>query len=1424
MGIKVALEHRTAYSFDRLVEVHPHEVRLRPAPHSRTRIEAYSLAVTPAEHFINWQQDAFGNFVARLVFPEPTKELSITVGLIADLEVVNPFDFFIEDYAEYFPFRYDDALADDLAPYLKPVDEDGPGSGPGELLREWVRAHRPQGRIRSIDYLVDLNYALRNRVDYTVRLEPGVQTPDHTLRAALGSCRDSAWLLVAALRELGLAARFVSGYLVQLTSDVPSLDGPSGPSADFTDLHAWTEVYLPGAGWVGMDPTSGLFAGEGHIPLAATPHPGSAAPITGATGITESTLEFSNVVRRIHEDPRVTLPYTESQWERIVASGAAIDKRMAGVGLTMGGEPTFVSIDDQVSAQWTTDADGQHKRERAVDLGDRLRAIYAPGGIVQYRQGKWYPGEPLPRWEIAIAWRADGVPIWQRQDLLTNPWTPIAASVGAPGWSPEIREESAVAASKFAAARPEIAAAVVALGLADADDFADSVVAEPDSPDGDSVNVGLNGSAGVSMLDAPRHEVEHFALHPDSVLDMAAVFDARRHVPGGAVSAAVVALGLADETDAAAPEFDTEVDALDPTGVGDVVAAVRALGLTDDEPELAAQPSSPESPTGEVAAAVEALGLADESLSAARETVPDAEISSAKKSGKGARKAKLAESGKKAKAAAKEAAKLAREEAKAAAKAGRKAAKLARASAKSAKGKTAKRAPASSTPDQPQQASAESANDVQSTVAQSANAAPNGLAARPAAADIDAAQQLVAAIANTLGLPEKQVRPAFEDPLARLAATVGAPFGEPPTLDIDPEQDSPEVRQILLDELEQSVEQPTAFVLPIHRRADGTGWASADWQLRRGRDDSGGPGKIVLAEGDSPAGLRLPIGSVSWFAPPILPDADPLHQRPLPESDEPPAPAVVEPATFTPTTALVAEVREGRLHVFLPPVAELADFLDLIAKVEAAAVAINQPVVLEGYAPPSDSRLNTFSVTPDPGVIEVNIMPTSSFAEQAQVLETLYEQARLARLSTESFDVDGTHGGTGGGNHITLGGTSPARSPLLRRPDLLVSMLTYWQRHPSLSYLFAGRFVGPTSQAPRADEGRETALYELEIAFAEIARLSAEHEEGGEIQSAPWHIDRALRHLLTDLTGNTHRAEFCIDKLYSPDSARGRLGLLELRGFEMPPHFQMAMVQSLLVRGLVAMFWDKPYRAPLIRHGANLHGRYLLPHFLTNDIAEVAADLREAGIDFDTAWLDPFTEFRFPRIGTAVHDGVEIELRGAIEPWLTLGEQTTGQGTARYVDSSVERLQVRVVGADRGRYVLTCNGMPVPLLATDKADVQVAGVRYRAWQPPNSLHPSITVDAPLVFDLVDPATGVSHGGCTYHVAHPGGMAYEEPPVNAVAAQSRRNRRFETTGHTVKPMDPARLRAKIAAASTDVGAPGILDLRRARTVWEWAQRQ
>ncbi|OBG67914.1 DUF2126 domain-containing protein [Mycobacterium sp. E735] len=1108
MSIKVALEHRTSYTFDRPVRVFPHVVRLRPAPHCRTPLEAYSLRIEPEEHFINWQQDVVGNFLARLVFPNPMRRLTITVGLIADLKVINPFDFFIEDWAETWApstgragLTYPKDLADDLEPYLRPVDEAGEGSGPGELTRAWVENFSVDDGTRTIDLLVALNHAVNADVAYSLRMEPGVQTPDYTLRTGVGSCRDSAWLLVSILRQLGLAARFVSGYLVQLASDVEALDGPSGPAADFTDLHAWTEVYIPGAGWIGLDPTSGLFAGEGHIPLAATPHPASAAPISGGTEPCESVLEFSNTVTRIHEDPRVTLPYTDEAWQTICDVGRRVDERLAAadVRLTIGGEPTFVSVDNQVAKEWTTAADGPHKRQRASDLAARLKEVWAPNGLIQRGQGRWYPGEPLPRWQIALYWRTDGRPLWNDGALLADPW-------------------------------------------------------------------------------------------------------------------------------------------------GD----------------------------------------------------------------------------------------------------------------------------------------------------------------RPEAVDGEAARQVLAGLANGLGLPLSQVRPAYEDPLHRLADKVRQPEGDPVDPADDLEEDTPAGRAALLARLDESVTAPAAFVLPLHRRDDGAGWASADWRLRRGR--------IVLLHGDSPAGLRLPLDAISWRPPRPSFDADPhaAGDALTTESDQ----AVVDDSDTAPPTAMVAEVRDGLLYLFMPPTEALEHFVDLIARVEAAAAKADCPVVIEGYDPPPDPRLRSTTITPDPGVIEVNVAPTASFAEQSQQLETLYEQARLARLSTESFDVDGTHGGTGGGNHITLGGVTPADSPLLRRPDLLVSLLTYWQRHPSLSYLFAGRFVGTTSQAPRVDEGRAEALYELEIAFAEITRLSGPF--GGNAPR-PWVIDRALRHLLTDITGNTHRAEFCIDKLYSPDSPRGRLGLLELRGFEMPPHLRMAMVQSLLVRSLVAWFWDEPLRAPLIRHGANLHGRYLLPHFLIHDIADVAADLRAHGIAFETSWLDPFTEFRFPRIGTAVFDGVEIELRGAIEPWNTLGEEATASGTARYVDSSVERIQIRIIGADRHRYVVTVNGYPVPLLATDNPDIHVGGVRFKAWQPPSALHPTISTDVPLQFELIDLTTGTSRGGCTYHVAHPGGRAYDEPPVNAVEAEARRARRFEATGFTPGKLDLSDIREKQARIFTDIGAPGILDLRRVRTV-------
>jgi len=427
MSIRVALEHRMSYRFDRPVGVSPHIVRLRPAPHCRTPILAYSLTVTPPEHFINWQQDPFGNHLARLVFPEPARELNVTVDLIADLAIVNPFDFFVEESAARYPFAYGATLQRELAPYLS-------GDEPGPLLARWLEdwstdaaSPGPDGQA-IVDFLVELNQRVFRSVAYTTRMEPGVQSPDETLDKALGSCRDSAWLLVQVLRRLGLAARFVSGYLVQLRADQAPLDGPSGPAADFTDLHAWAETYIPGAGWIGLDPTSGLLAGEGHLPLVCSPQPSSAAPITGTTEPCEVSFEHSNTVRRLVEPPRVTLPYSEEQWTHIDALGDEVDKALAAgdVRLTIGGEPTFVAADDMEAAEWTTAADGSDKRARANALAWRLLDRFGPGGIIHHGQGKWYPGEPLPRWQITLLWRADGEPLWNDRALLADVVVPDA--------------------------------------------------------------------------------------------------------------------------------------------------------------------------------------------------------------------------------------------------------------------------------------------------------------------------------------------------------------------------------------------------------------------------------------------------------------------------------------------------------------------------------------------------------------------------------------------------------------------------------------------------------------------------------------------------------------------------------------------------------------------------------------------------------------------------------------------------------------------------------------------------------------------------------------------------------------------------------------------------------------------------------------
>ena len=1107
MTIRVALHHQTRYRFDRPVALAPHEVRLRPAAHCRTPVHSYSLTVLPEKHFINWQQDAYGNYLARLVFPEKCRELTVTVDLVADLTVINPFDFFVEQYAEKYPFRYPDRLANELAPYLE-CEPAGP------LLQAWLGQFRRDGfkpGMNISDFLVNVNGNLQRLIAYLVRMEPGVQTCEETLEKKSGSCRDSSWLLVQILRHLGLATRFVSGYLIQLTADVKPLEGPAGTAHDFTDLHAWAEVYVPGAGWIGLDPTSGLFAGEGHIPLACTAIPSSAAPITGATDVCETKLAFEMSVTRIHEDPRVTKPYTEEQWSEIEAIGHKVDAELeaADVRLTQGGEPTFVSIDDMDGPEWNYTALSPKKWALAQGLAARLLRHFAPGGLLQYGQGKWYPGEPLPRWALGILWRPDGKPLW--------------------------REPALMAAS----------------------------------------------------------------------------------VPADA--------GVRKATEKQAREFGAKLAA-----------------------ELGLDPS-----------------------------------------------------------------------------------------------------------------------------------------------------HLIPAYENVwLAVKEEQELPVNLDPLS-----------------VDLEK--AEERAWLARTLARGLGTVTGYVLPLKAahaegRRGGAGakeasvWETSVWPLKREH--------LYLLPGDSPLGYRLPLASLPTVPPQDAEaefPADPfdaresLHDAHVTNEKIRHQPKARPKPKEVVRTALCLQVHEGVLSVFLPPVPRLEDFVNLVAAVEHTAAALALPVRITGYPPPFDPRLRVLNITPDPGVIEVNIHPARTWQELVENTTVLYEEARQARLGTEKFMLDGRHTGTGGGNHVTLGGATPADSPMLRRPDLLQSLITYWQNHPALSYLFSGQFIGPTSQAPRVDEARDANLYELEIAFQQLAQHLPARAES----ERPWLIDRLLRHLLTDLTGNTHRAEFSIDKLYSPDGPAGRLGLVEFRGFEMPPHARMSLTQVLLLRALVARFWKEPYRGRLVHWGTQLHDRWMLPHFIAQDMADVVRDLGAAGYPFRADWFAPFIEFRFPRYGTAAYEGVQLELRQAIEPWNVLGEEMQAGTTSRYVDSSVERMQLKVNGMIDTRHVVTCNGRALPLHPTGTHGEFVAGVRYRAWSPPSALHPTIGVHSPLVFDIVDTwsGTGKSIGGCTYHVVHPGGRNYDTFPVNANEAEARRFARFWGHGHTPGPMS-------VVAEPLNRNFPFTLDLR------------
>ena len=1058
MGIQVALNHRTQYRYDKAVVLGPQVIQLRPAPHCRTPILSYSLEITPADNILNWQLDAHSNYLARALFPSKTTEFVVDVNLVADLSPVNPFDFFLEPGIEDYPFKYAPDLVKDLAPY-RAMDLAGP------RLQDFLKSISRHKR-GTIEFLTGLNRTVRDAIDYETRMEHGVQTCEETLEKHKGSCRDSAWLLVQILRHLGFAARFVSGYLIQLAPDEKPAEGPSGPSSDSADLHAWTEVYLPGAGWIGLDSTSGLMAGEGHIPLVCTPSASQAAPIGGTVEPAHVEFSYAMPVRRLNESPRLSKPFSEEDWTKVeeVAHQVDADLKAQDVRLTMGGEPTFVGIDEPESPQWNIDALGPIKRSRGLALIQGLRAKTAPGAMLLYGQGKWYPGEPLPRWALSCYWRADGVPVWENVDLIA-------------------REDK---------------------------------------------DYGLGAADALRFGEALTHRLQ--------------------------------------------------------------VSAENLL-------------------------------------------------------------------------------------------------------------------------------------------------------------------------------------PAF-----------------------DPGDESAE---------------PAGYILPIRRRqpAGRLGWSSQLWFPL--------PERLELMPGDSPIGFRIPTERMPWVAPDELvyeydvapfteqvklaahPARRPELFQQVPVADPlPPLSSTAETAKELIRPSLCVQVREGRLHVFLPYASKLADYLDVVAAVEDTCQYLQLPVWLEGYTPPSDPRLRSFSVTPDPGVLEINLPPASTWDELEAIHIMLFDEARRNRLTAEKFTYDGGHVATGGGSHIVIGGATVMDSPLLRRPDLLRSMVAFWQNHPSLSYLFSGMYVGPTSQYPRVDEARMDALYELEVAFRNLPTTDC----------PAWVVDGLFRNLLVDMTGNSHRAEFCVDKLFPPEGFGLRLGLLELRAFEMTPHVRMGLMELLLVRALVSMFWKRPFEGALIRWGTALHDRFMLPHFVQQDFSEVLDQLRESGYAFEDKWFAAQMDFRFPKIGSVTADGVELELRQALEPWNVLAEETSSGGTVRSVDSSLERLQVKLSGVKiDSRYVVTCNGRRVPLQPTGVAGEFVAGVRYRARQLSATLHPTVPVQMPLVFDIIDRWKDRSIGRCVYHAGPPDGRVYTARPADAAEAAERRRVRFQQT-------EPPPSRIAIPEEETNLIFPMTLDLR------------
>jgi uncharacterized protein (DUF2126 family) len=1000
---QLVLRYGLEQAFDRPVRLSTHWLRLRPAPGAPARLQAYSLRVRGAPHFINWVRDPFGNHLARLDLPEATTALEIEAEYRLELPDYNPFDFLLDPGVAEYPFDYPEALAEELRPYLQL-------GAPGPRTQAWLRtAERTPGP--TLARLSAWAGALSRAFDDAGPGEPSAVCAETVIARGEATAWERAWLATLALRARGLATRFVCGLRLHCP--------PAGQAGQHdASLIAWVQVYLPGGGWIGLDPQSGLFTDATHLPLAAATDPLRALPwigyreACGERARTRILLEPGEPT----SPPREARYVSEALWARASATCESVARAARDADLEMVIAPSLSLRADEEGPEWHTQALGGRKQALAAALIDQLCARLGLAPVVQAGQGDWFAGEPAPRWRMTAWWRADGRPVWSRGSPLT--------------------------------------------------------------------------------------------------------------------------------------------------------------GSEREEPD----------------------------------TAEDAEGFSR-------------------------------------------------------------------------------------------------------------------ALAEALGLPAQAVQPAWEDPMQDLWAERHALQYRPGSAELA----TPEGRAALLDQLCARRAAPAGYVLPL-AAGDAPGrWSTGPWSLRRDA--------LYLLPGEAPLGFRLPLDALAESAlAPEPPPADPFAPpESLPQGPHGPVAAGGEGQILDhgPRSALCVELRQGRLRVFIPPLRRTEELLHLLAAVEAVALARGLHVALEGYAPPPDARVRRLEIEPDVGCLRLALPGLQDAPAQHELLATVYRVAGELGLEASRLAPDGSLLPCAVGDRIDLAGPDAARSPFLRSPALLGALLRYWQAHPALSFLFAAPPVGQAASAPRVEEGRDDALYELELA---LARLPADARE------RPWLADRYLRQLTADVAGDPTRAEFQFDHLYHPQRAERRQGSLRLGGWEALPDARLTAIRLLLLRALVLRLAAAP-PGVAAAWGSALRDRFLLPAVLEADLRSVLDELAGAGFDVPYAAFEPWLQARFPVLGRLASGHLELTLRPALEPWPLLAETASGGGTARFIDVANTRVEFRLRGLTPGRHAVLCNGRRLPLQPMATAGEAVAGLRFKASDPPATLHPGLPVTERLDLELLDLRSG-----------------------------------------------------------------------------------